>query len=115
MLHTPSKCDMILLMKTRTTKKTHLAFRIDDDALAVLDGLCEDIGSPNHPATRSRVLRRLIMQYDHDFDLLGGLDESGRPVERNWRRREFVERQRRLDDAVISGLADAVRSRGHGD
>lgn len=115
-LHNPRRCGTILCMKTtRKPKSTHLAFRIDADALAVLDDLCEDIGSPGRPATRSRILRRIIMQYAHDWDILGGLGPDGHPVDRNQLRREFVARQRRLDDALIDGLVAALRSRGAGD
>ena len=98
-------------MKTKkTTKDNHVGLRLDDDSLAILDGLCEAVGG----ASRSRVLRRLLLAVQSEpSDRY--TDDDGKPVEMNATRRRFIEKFRRADDAMIKtmveGIADALRHR----
>jgi len=96
-------------MKTKkTTKDNHVGLRLDDESLAILDGLCEAVGG----ASRSRVLRRLLLAVQPDpSDRY--TDEDGKPVEQNATRRRFIEKFRRADDALVKamveGIEDALR------
>lgn len=93
---------------TKQNQGNHVGLRLDDESLAILDGLCEAVGG----ASRSRVLRRLllaVMPMPSDRYT----DEDGKPVEENATRRKFIEKFRRMDDALIAdmvaGIEDAVR------
>lgn len=98
-------------MKTqKTNKENHVGLRLDDEALSILDGLCDAVGG----ASRSRVLRRLLVYLQSDpSDRY--TDDEGKAVETNPRRRDFVDWFRRADDAMIAtitdGIADAMRRR----
>lgn len=97
-------CGTMVSMKTNKTN--HIGVRLEDDALASLDKLCAQVGG----ASRSRVLRRLLMFVESDpSDRY--TDLAGYPVERNQYRRDFLDWFRRLDDALIHGLTDAIASK----
>lgn len=94
------------MVRMKTTKTNHIGVRLEDDVLASLDNLCAQVGG----ASRSRVLRRLLMFVESDpSDCY--TDLAGFPVERNQYRRDFLDWFRRLDDAMIKGLTDAIASK----
>lgn len=101
-LHMPKEKCIIEGMKT-TRKAHHIAFRMEDDILLALDGLCDAVGG----ASRSRLLRRLLLWLESDpSDTYRNYD--GSPVERNVRRREFVAWFRRLDDAIVADMVKGI-------
>lgn len=104
MLHSLRDCGTMVGMKT--TKTNHIGVRLEDDVLASLDKLCAQVGG----ASRSRVLRRLLQFVESDpSDRY--TDLAGYPVENNHHRRDFLDWFRRLDDALIKGLSDAIASK----
>lgn len=88
-------------MKTNN-KLYHVGLRLDDESMAILDNLCAEAGGASH----SRLLRRVLLflrSYPSDY-----FDASGKPIEANPNRREFLAWFRRLDDAIIDDMIKGI-------
>ena len=101
-----AQCAIMDAMKTtKDNKDNHVGLRLDDDSLAILDGLCEAVGG----ASRSRVLRLLLSWMEPRPDDRYTNDD-GTPVEGNSQRRKFVNHVRKIDDAIIADMVASIES-----
>lgn len=91
------------MLGMKTTKKNNIGVRLDDDTLGKLDDLCEAVGG----ASRSRVLRMLVLYVGHMDDAHGRELNPRHPAFVQW----FRHRDEVMIKTIAEGIADALRHR----